>query len=114
MWQVYKGWKPIVAKLEQVLQDEDRTSTPLQIIRIVLGLIINTAVIIWGILVDPNMYTFILIACLINMACYFVNYIVTKVQYLVIFSTSDRATVQVATVISYFLNSKLQTYYRYI
>lgn len=78
MLQVWKGWKPVRNKLAQILRDEDRTSTPLHILRIISGVVANGSLILYGAIADPNVYNYILTICLTNLGLYFGNYILTK------------------------------------
>lgn len=78
MYHVCKGWKPVKDKLKAILRDQDRTSRPLQIIRIFSGCLTNVIFIAYGFVMDPNVYTYILIVCLSNMGLYFLNYMMTK------------------------------------
>ncbi|KAK4294774.1 hypothetical protein Pmani_032622 [Petrolisthes manimaculis] len=79
LWQVWKGWSPeVMKKLYDVVSQDDRTSTPMQVMRIVSGLVANIILIGCGIGIDPNVYTFILIVCLVNTTLYIFNYVLTK------------------------------------
>lgn len=78
MLQVWKGWKPVRDKLAQVIRNEDLTSTPIHVLRIVSGFIANGSLILYGAIADPNVYGYILSVCLTNLGLYFGNYIITK------------------------------------
>ena len=80
MVQVWKGWRTVHNKLAEVVTNQDRTSTPLHVLRIVVGLFANVALILYGAIVDPNIYKYILSICLTNLGLYFGNYILTKVS----------------------------------
>ncbi|XP_068244590.1 SID1 transmembrane family member 2-like [Palaemon carinicauda] len=82
MLQVWKGWKPVRDKLAQVIRNEDLTSTPLHVLRIVVGIVANVSLILYGAIADPNVYGYILSICLTNLGLYFGNYVITKrIQY---------------------------------
>lgn len=78
MWCVWKGWKPVVTKLEEVIRDQDRTSGPCKVLRIVIGLATNVGLITYGCIVDPNIYSYLLVIFLSNTGMYFGNYMITK------------------------------------
>lgn len=79
MLMVWKGWRPVAEKLHKELWGSATTAKPLQIVRIFIGLVINSAIILFGCLADPNIYSYILMVCLINMGLYFLNYIIAKI-----------------------------------
>lgn len=81
MLMVWKGWRPVAEKLHKELWGSATTAKPLQIVRIFIGLVINSAIILFGCLADPNIYSYILMVCLINMGLYFLNYIIAKVKF---------------------------------
>lgn len=78
MYHECKGWKPVIDRLDQVLRDEDRTSRPIHILRVVVGCLSNLTLIIYGFVMDPDIYIFILIVCISNTGLYFGNYMITK------------------------------------
>nr|ADK25179.1 SID-1-like protein [Penaeus vannamei] len=79
MLMVWKGWRPVAEKLRNELWGSATTAKPLQIVRIVIGLVVNSAIILFGCLADPNIYSYILMVCLINMGLYFLNYVIAKI-----------------------------------
>lgn len=79
LWQAWSGWREVMRKLRDVLEDQDATSRPMQVVRPMVGVGINIGLMLYGILDDPNFYYFILIVCLVNMGVYFANYVVAKV-----------------------------------
>lgn len=78
LWQAWSGWREVMRKLKNVLEEQDTTSRPMQVVRPMVGVGINIGLMLYGILDDPNFYYFILIVCLVNMGVYFANYVVAK------------------------------------
>lgn len=78
LWHVWSAWKPIGEKLKNVVGEQDTSSRPMQVARVLVGVGSNIGLILFGILGDPDVYNFILIVCLVNMGLYFANYVLMK------------------------------------
>lgn len=76
---MWSAWKPIGEKLKNVVGEQDTSSRPMQVARVLVGVGSNIGLILFGILGDPDVYNFILIVCLVNMGLYFANYVLMKV-----------------------------------
>lgn len=81
LWQAWSGWREVMGKLQDVVREQDTTSRPMHVVRLMVGVGVNVGLMLFGIVEDPNFYYFILMVCLINMGVYFANYVVAKVVY---------------------------------
>lgn len=78
MWHVWSGWKELGEELRNVLGEQDTSHRSMKVVRVMVGVFGNVGLIVFGIVVDPNVYNFILIVCLVNMGLYFANYVLVK------------------------------------
>ncbi|XP_063841509.1 SID1 transmembrane family member 1-like [Scylla paramamosain] len=78
LWHVWSAWKPVAEKLKNVMGEQDTSSQPMQVARVLVGVGSNIGLIVYGNLGDPDVYNFILIVCLVNMGLYFANYVMMK------------------------------------
>ncbi|KAB7493909.1 SID1 transmembrane family member 1 [Armadillidium nasatum] len=82
IYQLFRDWNTMAENFQTLLREEGEQNLHNKIhftvIRTLIGLLANFALMIIGPMVDLNMYFYVLLACVGNMVLYLLNYIVTK------------------------------------
>lgn len=81
MYQIWKDMKPVAENLKSyLLQENVPSKSHITIIRTLLGIIFNVAIMTAGPAIDMEVYLYILLVCIVNMVLYVFNYVLTKVS----------------------------------
>ncbi|KAL7636177.1 UNVERIFIED_CONTAM: hypothetical protein RMT77_012934 [Armadillidium vulgare] len=83
IYRLFRDWNTMAENFQTLVREEGEQNLHnkihLTVIRTLIGLLANFALMIVGPMVDLNMYFYVLLACVLNMLFYLLNYIVTKV-----------------------------------